>query len=78
MLYERAGFHGLLISLPMWLGMIVAGLLERVSDSPPMTRAMLGVLDHDDNIGADACAQKLGITLTSLDETLKKIAPSLD
>ena len=78
MLYERAGFHGLLISLPMWLGMIVAGLLERVSDSPPMTRAMLGVLDHDDNIGADACPQKLGITLTSLDETLKKIAPSLD
>ena len=78
MLYERAGFHGLLISLPIWLGMIVAGLLERVSDSPPMTRAMLGVLDHDDNIGADACAQKLGITLTSLDETLKKIAPSLD
>ena len=78
MLYERAGFHGLLISLPMWLGMIVAGLLERVSDSPPMTRAMLGVLDHDDNIGADACAQKLGITLTSLDETLKKIGLSLD
>ena len=78
MLYERAGFHGLLISLPMWLGMIVAGLLERVSDSPPMTRAMLGVLDHDDNIGADTCAQKLGITLTSLDETLKKIGLSLD
>ena len=78
MLYERAGFHGLLISLPIWLGMIVAGLLERVSDNPPMTGAMLGVLDHDDNIGVDACAQKLGITLTSLDETLKKIAPSLD
>jgi len=52
--------------------------LERVSDNPPMTGAMLGVLDHDDNIGVDACAQKLGITLTSLDETLKKIAPSLD
>ena len=34
MLYERAGFHGLLISLPIWLGMIVAGLLERVSDNP--------------------------------------------
>ena len=58
--------------------MIVAGVLERVSDNPPMTGAMLGGLDHDDNIGGDACAQKLGITLTSLDETLKKIAPSLD
>ena len=77
-LFECAGFRGLLISLPMWLGMTVAGLLEWASDNPPITRAMLGVLDHDDNIDVDACAQKLGITLTSLDETLKKIAPSLD
>ncbi len=74
-LYERAGFNGLLISLPMWLGMMIAGLLEWVSDNPPMTRAMLGILDHDDNVNSSTCVQKLGITLTSLDETLKKIVP---
>ena len=77
-LFECAGFRGLLISLPMWLGMTVAGLLEWASDNPPITRAMLGVLDHDDDVDTTACVQKLGISLTSLDETLKKIAPSVD
>jgi len=77
-LFERAGFHGALISLPMWLGVLVARLLEWASDNPPMTRAMLDILDHDDNIDTDVTVRKLGITLTSLDETLKKISPSLD
>jgi hypothetical protein len=62
----------------MWLGMTVAGLLEWASDNPPITRAMLGVLDHDDYVDTATCVQKLGISLTSLDETLKKIAPSVD
>ena len=77
-LFECAGFRGLLISLPMWLGMTVAGLLEWASDNPPITRAMLGVLDHDDYVDTATCVQKLGISLTSLDETLKKISPSVD
>ena len=77
-LYQRAGFRGVLISLPMWLGMMIGGLLEWVSDNPPMTRAMLGILDHDDNVASSPCVQKLGITLTSLDDTLEKIVPMLD
>lgn len=77
-LFERAGFHGVLISLPMWLGRLVARCLEWASDNPPMTRAMLGILDHDDNIDTGAIVRKLGITLTSLDETLQKITLSTD
>ena len=77
-LFERAGFQGTLISLPMWLGVLVARCLEWASDNPPMTRAMLGILDHDDNIDTGAIVQKLGITLTSLDETLQKINPAID
>jgi len=72
-LFERAGFHGILISLPLWLGMMFARLLEWVSDDPVVTRAMLGVLDHDDAIDTRTCLQKLGITLTNLDATLKKV-----
>ena len=62
----------------MWLGVLVARCLEWASDNPPMTRAMLGILDHDDNIDTGASVQKLGITLTSLDETLQKINPAID
>ena len=37
-----------------------------------MTTAMLGVLEHDDQVDpAPACA-RLGIELTPLDETLKR------
>ena len=62
----------------MWLGRLVARCLEWASDNPPMTCAMLGILDHDDNIDTGAIVQKLGITLTSLDETLQKINPAID
>ena len=49
-----------------------AGLLEKLSADPPLTRAMVGVLDHDDDIDpAFACTQ-LGLRLTPLDDTLAK------
>jgi len=37
---------------------------------PPITRAMLGVLDHYDDIGSLPSSKELGINLTALDEML--------
>ncbi|MCX2981948.1 NAD-dependent epimerase/dehydratase family protein [Halieaceae bacterium IMCC14734] len=75
-LFERAaatqGNSTRVISLPLWCGMGLAWLLEKLSSTPPVTRAMLGVLDHDDNIEAQVTATTLGVTLTSLDATLKE------
>ena len=57
-------------SLPLWLGMALAWLLEKAMPAPPVTRAMLGVLDHDDKIDPLPAARQLGIRLTPLDQTL--------
>lgn len=62
----------MILSLPVGLGLFVAGLLERVSGNPPVTRAMLGVLDHDDHIDPGPAASALGITLTSLNDALRR------
>jgi NADH dehydrogenase len=60
------------VSLPLGLGLVVAWLLETFSASPPVTRAMLGVLDHDDCIDPEPAVAALGLRLTSLDETLRR------
>lgn len=60
------------ISLPIGLGMALAGLLERLSSQPPVTRAMLGVLDHDDHIDPGPTLAALGLTLTPLNEALRR------
>ena len=60
------------ISLPLGLGYLLAGMLEHGA-TPPVTRAMLGVLDHDDQVDAIPACQALGIHLTPLDETLRKV-----
>jgi len=64
------------ISLPLapvlaaaWCGETIARLLGR---DPPVTRAMLEVLDHDDAIEPHAAAAQLGISLTGLDEMLRR------
>ena len=61
------------VSLPMGIGMALAGLLERVSTNPPVTRAILGVLDHDDEVDADPAARSLGLELTALDVMLERV-----
>ena len=58
------------LSLPVGLGIVAAGVLERLSQNPPVTRAMLGVLDHDDNIDPSPACELLGLTLTPLDEAI--------
>ena len=47
------------------------GLLERALPSPPMTRAMFDVLQHDDRVDPAPACKRLDLTLTPLDETLR-------
>ncbi len=61
-----------IVSLPLAPGLLVASLLERISKDPPVTRAMLGVLDHDDQIDPGPAVEALGIRLTPLTETLRR------
>ena len=66
------GKQGAVVSLPIGLGRVLAGAFEKLVANPPLTRAMLGVLDHDDDVDvAPACTQ-LGLELTPLDETLAR------
>ena len=62
-----------IISLPLGLGLMFAGLLELLLPAPPVTRAMLGVLDHDDAAVSSGALASLGITLTPLDAMLSKV-----
>jgi NADH dehydrogenase len=58
------------VSLPLAPVLAIVGLVERLIANPPVTRAMLEVLDHDDRIDPGPAAAKLGIRLTPLDEML--------
>ena len=59
-------------SLPIGLGMMLAWCFERLAN-PPVTRAMLGVLDHDDDLDSQAAIEQLKINLTPLDEMLRLV-----
>jgi NADH dehydrogenase len=61
------------VPLPLWVGLSVAWLLEKVSSNPPLSRAMLDLLDHDDQIDPQAALDRLGMTsLTPLDQALQR------
>lgn len=62
------------VSLPLALGYALAWFLERMSRNPPVTPAMLGVLDHDDDIDPQPGAEALGIRLTGLVDMLARVA----
>jgi hypothetical protein len=51
--------------------MALAWGFERWLANPPVTRAMLGVLEHDDRIDQAPAAEQLGLELTPLDDTLR-------
>ena len=59
------------VPLPLSLVRAFASVVERISENPPLTTAMLGVLEHDDDIDPGPVAAMLGIELTPLDETLR-------
>ncbi len=60
-----------IVPIPYFLVAGFAALMERISENPPLTRAMLGVLDHDDAIDPLPAARTLGISLTPLEDTLR-------
>ncbi|MFP6837545.1 MAG: NAD(P)H-binding protein [Pseudomonadales bacterium] len=64
------------VSLPLGLGLAFVSILERLVANPPVTRAMLEVLDHDDRIDPEPGRRLLGIELTRLDVTLAKCLDS--
>jgi NADH dehydrogenase len=59
-------------SVPAALANAFAWIAERTSADPPITRAMLGVLEHDDSIDPEPARAKLGIALTPLDAALRE------
>ncbi len=61
-----------IVPLPMSLVRGLAALFERVSSNPPLTVAMLGVLEHDDAIDPAPAAARLGISLRPLKDTLER------
>ena len=77
-LYRRAaslaGNTSRTVSLPARLGYAIAGLLERILPNPPITRAMLEVLNHNDDIDPKFSLQALGLAeQTQVDTMLSKV-----
>lgn len=67
------GTSGRVVSLPLACGMWLARACEWLFANPPLTTAMLGVLDHDDDVDSAVAAHELAIRLTPLDVTLARV-----
>lgn len=61
------------VSLPIGVALGIADLLGWLMASPPVSRAMLEVLDHDDQVDVARVEQALGITLTPVADTLERV-----
>jgi uncharacterized protein YbjT (DUF2867 family) len=59
-------------TVPYVLARALATLCELLLPSPPITRAMLDVLEHDDRVDPAPACRALGLTLTPLDQTLRR------
>ncbi|MEE2679719.1 MAG: NAD(P)H-binding protein [Myxococcota bacterium] len=60
------------VPLPYAVSCGVAWAFERFLANPPITRPMLGVLDHEDTVDTRTARERLGIELTPLDEMLRR------
>jgi len=60
------------VTIPRFVVHSLAAVLEKTSANPPVTRAMLGVLEHDDRIDSREALKALDLQLTPLDETLQR------
>ena len=69
-LLERRTF---VVSLPFLLGWSIVRLMEMVLPNPPVTTPMLEILDHDDCINPAPVCESLEITLTTLEDMLRKV-----
>ena len=61
-----------IVPLPLPLVKLVAFASEFVLSSPPFTRPMLDVLEHDDAVDPEPACARLGIRLTPLETTLRR------
>ncbi len=61
-----------ILPIPLWVMRAFAAAAERWMAQPPLTRAMLGVLEHDDCVDPGPAQRSLGLTLTPLDTTLRR------
>ena len=82
-LVERAGvLHAnqpRVIPVPLSLARAGVSILERLASNPPLTVAMLDVLQHDDRVDTAPACKQLDLALTPLDETLQKcLGPETD
>ena len=68
---KQLGVKVKVCSIPLFLGYALARIFEMLFSHPPMTTAMLGVLDHDDDIDPLPSCDDLGIKLTTLDAMLE-------
>ena len=69
-----ASLHGrkpFIVPIPMWLARGFARSLEKLLSNPPVTVAMLEVLQHDDRVDEARSCETIGMTLKPLDSTLK-------
>lgn len=76
-LIQRAGSavgnSPMVISIPLFAGLWLGKLLERILSSPPLTADMIRIIDHDDQVDSQSVASQLNIELTSLDQTLANL-----
>jgi len=66
------------VPLPRQALSALAWCFERLVSEPPLTRAMLGVLEHDDRIDPTPATRRLGLELTPLDDTLRFSFPAAE
>ena len=60
------------VPIPYAVARLAARVFEALSASPPLTRAMLGVLEHDDRSDPAPACRALGLELTPLADTLRR------
>ncbi len=62
-----------IVPVPFWLARSAATLAAAVLADPPITPAMLGVLEQDDCVDNARALGALGLELTPLDTTLRRV-----
>ena len=70
---EIKGVKVRVFSLPLLLGYALAGIAEILLPNPTISKAMLEVLDHDDNVDPLPACSELDIRLTPLESMLESI-----
>jgi NADH dehydrogenase len=68
----RLGRRPIIVPIPYAAAYLAARVFEALLPDPPLTRAMLEVLEHDDGVDPEPACRALGLQLTPLDETLRR------